>query len=180
MLVGFLFTTDALIDSLGLYSRMGGNIMQLISVVIISYFFLHLPPFNEYDFKDKVEAVFFITKGGLSLYHKFFKENKEREEAINENLITGAITTVNLMLEELTNKSGISVLKKKGKNIVIYEGEVVNGVLYTSEELNTSKIVLKEYVEKFELLYKNILEEWKGDPSIFKPVELLTNELFTK
>ena len=90
-----------------------------------------------------------------------------------------------VMLQELIKSEegskGISVIKKEGENILISHGNFVKGVLYTSEELNFPKIVLKNFVEKFETLYHNILkEDWKGDVNIFKPIETVANDLFLK
>jgi len=53
MLIGFLLTTDALIEVLGFEGRFIGAILQLISVILLSYFFSILPPFNEFDWQDK-------------------------------------------------------------------------------------------------------------------------------
>jgi len=181
MLIGFLLTTDALIEIYGLEGRMIGAILQLISVVILSYFFLNLPPFNEYDWQDKIEAIYLVDIAGICLYYKVFSEKKE---LMDENLISAAIASINIMLQGLIEtgegRKEISVIKKKGENVIIYPGNVISGVLYTSEELNFPKIVLKDFVEKFETLYRNILKNWKGDTNIFNPTEIIANDLFTK
>ncbi|HEY0089625.1 MAG TPA: hypothetical protein VGB37_12325 [Candidatus Lokiarchaeia archaeon] len=178
MLVGFSLTTDAMINVFGLEGRIVGAILQLISVVILSYFFNILPPFNEFDWKDKIEAVFLIDNSGVCLYYKIFKQ---RKDLIDENLISAAISSINIVLKELTGQKerGISVFKKKGENVIIYPGKYVSGALYTTEELNYPKVILKEFVDKFETLYKNILINWDGEVSIFKPTEIIANDLFS-
>lgn len=181
MLIGFFLTTDVLIEIYGLEGRMIGAILQLISVVILSYFFLNLPPFNEYDWQDKIEALYLVDPAGICLYYKVFSEKKE---LMDENLISAAIVSINIILQGLIGtgegRKEISVIKKKGKNVIIYPGKIVSGVLYTSEELNFPKIVLKDFVEKFETLYHNVLKNWKGDTNIFNPTEIIANDLFTK
>ncbi len=181
MLIGFLLTTDALIEILGLEGRMIGAILQLISVVILSYFFLTLPPFNEFDWQDKIEALFLVDNAGICLYYKVFSEKKE---LMDEHLISAAISSINIMLQGLTatreRSKTISVIKKKGENVIIYQGESISGVLYTSEELNFPKLVLKEFVEKFETLYYNILKNWDGNTNVFDPTELIVREIFYK
>ncbi len=179
--VGFLLTTDELIKIYGLEGRMMGAILQLISVVLLSYFFLTLPPFNEFDWQEKIKALYLVDIAGICLYYKEFSEKKE---LVDENLISAAIASINIMLQGLTEtgerRKEISVIKKKGENVIIYPGNLVSGVLYTSEELNFPKIVLKEFVEKFETLYHNILTDWKGDTDVFNPTEIIANELFSK
>ena len=181
MIFGFGLTTDALIEVFGLEGRMIGAIIQLLSVVILSYFFLTLPPFSEFDWQDKIEAVFLVTEAGICIYYKVFSE---RKDLMDENLISAAITGINIMLRELSEtgeqQDGISVLKKKGENVIIYQGKIIAGILYTSEELNFPKVVLKDFVDKFETLYYNILIKWDGVTEIFKPAETIANDLFRK
>jgi hypothetical protein len=102
---------------------------------------------------------------------------------MNEQLISAALSSINIVLKEMTkseeNSGSISVIKKKGENVIIYQGKFISGVLYTTEELNFPKIVLKLFVEKFEMLYQNILLDWKGDLDIFKPTEKIVNEIFS-
>ena len=178
MLIGFLLTTDAFINIFGLGIRIVGAVLQLISVVVLSYFFNILPPFNEFDWKDKIEAVYLIDDSGVCLYYKIFKE---RKDLIDENLISAAASSINIVLKELTGQKerGISVFKKKGENVIIYPGKFVSGMLYTTEELNYPKIILKELVDKFEALFRNILLNWDGEITIFKPTEIIVNDLFS-
>ncbi|HEY0087230.1 MAG TPA: hypothetical protein VGB37_00205, partial [Candidatus Lokiarchaeia archaeon] len=171
MLTGFLLTTDAMINVFGLEGRFFGAILQLISVGVLFYFFNILPPFNEFDWKDKLEAIFLIDNSGLCLYNKIIKQ---RKDLIDENLISAAISSINFVLNELTGQKerGISVFKKKGENVIIYPGKYVSGVVYTTEELYYPKVILKEFVDKFEMIYENILINWDGEVSIFKPTEI--------
>ena len=178
MLVGFLFATDAMVGVFGLRGRMVGAIMQLISVVVLFYFFLILPPFSEFDWEEKLEALFLLNNAGICLYNKVFVE----KDMMSEHLVSAAIASINIMLKEISEtkeqKKGFSVIKKKGENVIIYQGEFVAGVLYTSEELNLPKLALRDFVEKFETLYHNILVDWDGLMDIFKPAEIIANDLF--
>ena len=178
MLVGFLFATDAMVGVFGLRGRMIGAIMQLISVVVLFYFFLILPPFSEFDWEEKLEALFLLNNAGICLYYKSFSEKKD---LMSEHLVSAAIASINIMLKEISEtkeQKGFSVIKKKGENVIIYQGEFVAGVLYTSEELNLPKLALRDFVEKFETLYHNILVDWDGLMDIFKPAEIIANDLF--
>ncbi len=180
LIIGFFFTTDIMLELLGLEFRLVGAIFQLIGLVLLSLFFITLPPFSEFDWQDKIEVVFVINKGGLCLFHKAFIE---KYETMDEHLISAAITSVNVLLEELTGskgKGGISVLKKKGQTVVIWAGKLIWGVLYTTEDLNFTKVVLKNFVEKFETLYRNILLNWDGDLNIFQSAEIIANDIFRK
>ena len=117
-----------------------------------------------------------MNQGGLCLYNEILDE-KIRED-FNENLITGAISSVNLLLEELTSDKGIVVINKKGKSICIYPGEFSFGVLFCSEELNYIRVLLKRFVDKFEAVFYNILKNWDGGVNIFESSRSIVHEIF--
>ncbi len=180
LLIGFTLTTDALTQIFGLESRLLGVVFQLIGLISLSFFYLTLPPFSEFDWQDKIETLYLINEAGICLYYKYFKEE---EEPISKNVISAVISSINVMLRGLTGRKyneGFSVIKKKGENIIIYHGKFVRGILFTTEELNFVKVVLKDFVKKFEALYNNILKDWDGEMTVFKPIEIMVNNLFYK
>jgi hypothetical protein len=130
---GYSLTTDMYIQMFGFEIRMIGAILLLISVIFLSYFFFTLTDFSEFDWKEKIEALFLINKAGICLYHKIFKEKKE---LISENLISAAISIINDMLKELIgtgNDKGVLIIKKPNQIVIIYSGENLSGVLYMKE-----------------------------------------------
>ena len=172
--VGFMFTTDVALGLFGLEGRLIGAVLQLIAVVFIFYFLITLPPFSEFEWEGKMEHLFLIDKGGICLYSHSFKD----EEIVDENLISGAISSVNVLLGELTKRKGSTILKREGKIITIAPGQDVFGVLFTSEDLNTTKSLLNNFVKEFERIYHDTIIKWEGDLDVFKPVESLTNTIF--
>ena len=102
----------------------------------------------------------------------------QREELPDEDLISGAVTSVNLLLEELISDEGIVVINKKGKTIIIYPGSQTYGVIFCSDELYYIKVLLKRFIERFEAIYRNILLDWDGNIDIFNPSSTLVKEIF--
>jgi hypothetical protein len=176
MLIGFLLTTDALVEVFGFEGRLLGAILQLISVILLFYFFSILPPFNEFDWQSKIETVFLVNNAGLCLYYKYFKEI----DLINENLISAAILSINVMLKEMIGQDNgnISIFKKEHETVVIYPGKFLTGVLYISEDLMTPRLLLKNFVDKFEQIYRNILLDWDGETRIFNQAEIIVKDIF--
>ncbi len=175
LLIGFLFTTDALVGLLGLEARLMGDITQLIAIVLFSYFFLSLPPFSEFDWFDSIENIMILSKSGISLYSKIFQE---KDKSLDEHIIGGAITGVKLLLDEITETQGVTVLKKKGTITMIYPGKYVTGVIFSSKELNALKVLLHKFVSKVESIYENVLKSWDGEIAVFEPIEYISNEIF--
>ena len=85
------------------------------------------------------------------------------------------------MLNELLNtrENKISIIKKKNKIVTIFTSENVIGVLVSTEELEFFKHNLKRTVLKVELLYKNLLINWKGDITIFYAIKDILIDIFS-
>lgn len=177
-LIGFLFSTDLMINVFGLAGRLLGDILQLSGLLLLSIFFLTLPPFSEFDWMNKLEAIFLMNSSGICLYYKIFQEKKE---FMDQNLISAAFSGINVMIDQITqSRTGISVVKKKDENIVMYSGNLITGVLYTSEELNYTKVLLKEFITKFETIFERLVKEFSGDITVFESTEVLVNDIFQK
>ena len=172
--IGFFLTTDFSMNTFGAEYRLLGAGLQLFAILSLSIFLMKLPPFSEFDWQDKVENLYLIDNGGICIY------NQEDSESMDKHLVSGAIASINILLQELTNREGISVIKKKGKTVIVYPSKYSTGVLFCTEDLNTPKVVLKNFVEKFETVYSQVLQNWDGDIDIFTPVEKMANEFFSK
>ncbi|MHA1291407.1 MAG: hypothetical protein ACTSQJ_01920 [Promethearchaeota archaeon] len=136
---------------------------------------MSLPPFSEFDWKDEIEDIFIINRGGICLFHKSIET---KTDLLDDNLISGAISSINVMIEELTHDKGVSVINKKGKSIIIYPGKFVSGIIFSKKDLNNIKLVLKDFIERFETIYSNILIDWDGNIEIFKPIDTMAKKMF--
>jgi hypothetical protein len=175
LIIGFAFTTDTFERLLGINLRFYGIILELVSILFLSYFFITLPPFAEFEWENQMEHVLIMNKGGVCLYNQPFGQE---DELPDEDIVTGAVTSVNLLLEELVSDKGVVVINKKGKTIIIYPGNQTYGVMFCSEELNYIKVLLKRFVDKFEAVYTNILLNWDGNTDTFYPTNIIVSEIF--
>lgn len=174
---GFMLSSETITEYYGFEAILLGVIIQLVAIGYLYVLLSFLPPLSEFDWHDKIHSVFLMHKSGIHLYSKIFQENSKK---VDENLITGLINSIHIMLDEVTNYEGISVIKK-GENItIIYPKKYIIGVLFCSEDLNSLKYLLKNFVEKTEKLYESILSQWNGDLKIFKPVDAICNSIFEK
>ena len=132
------------------------------------------------DWQDKVEEILLLDKkSGLCAFYKSFI-NKDAN--ITEVLMSGAITSVNIMLEELipATDAKISVIEKKGKILNIFSSKFLTGVFISRDKLNSIIFYLKQFTEKVESLYQHVLVDWDGNIDIFYPVENIITELFSR
>ena len=177
LFTGIIFSSEFVIEIFNLELRLIGSILQLISVGLICLFFITLPPLSEFDWLDKIEEIFIMNKTGACLFYKSFTDKKE---LLNEQIVTGAIASINIVLSELTERKDIGsiVIKKKGKIINIYSSDLLTGVLFSKEKLSYINFYLKQLIQKIETIYRNVLINWDGDLDIFQPVENIINETF--
>lgn len=178
LLSGHVLTLDFIFYNFGIISRISGISLQLIGIGLIFKAFRNLVPFFELNWQDKIESIYILNRGGINLYSKSFLEERR---GIDEHFISGALSSVNIMLNELMNtkENKITIYKKKNKIVTIFTSEHVIGVLISSEELEFFKHNLKQLVLKIEILYKNLLIDWKGDRSKFHAIKDIIVDIFS-
>ncbi len=178
MMVGILLNTEYIMRFIGLELGLIGSICQFCAIGGLAYFFIKLPPFSEFEWKDTVEELLIMTKGGVCIYHRYFIDKINH---LSDVMISGALIGVNIMLDELTStkQRGISIIRKKDKTVNIFSANKLVGVLISTEELNTVSYRLKEFIQKIENIYQNLLVKWDGHIEVFTGLEDLVTEYFT-
>jgi len=178
-LIGFLLTSDFFISIITLEFRLISSIILLLSTSILFYFSLTLPSFIEFDWYDIIDEIFIMNKQGACLFHKTFKGDNK---IMDEHLVTGAISTIKIMLDELISSEdkGLYTIKKEGKIVNIYSSTLLTCIFYTKEELNTINYYIQKVVTKLESIYKNVLIDWDGTLEVFSPIEFIVDELLSR
>jgi len=172
---GSALTIKFIVEIFGLGIRFIGAILQLFGLILISIFFITIPSYSEYNWQDKIISVFIMHKSGLFIYKKSFRE---KVSPIDESVITGALTTIEMMLEKVSDIESISIIKKKEKILIFQPGRFIYGVLICEEELESLKILLSKFINKIETIYSNILEDWDRNLNVFTPIEGIAKEIF--
>ncbi|HME52300.1 MAG TPA: hypothetical protein VKM55_08785 [Candidatus Lokiarchaeia archaeon] len=174
---GYIMTIDTVIDLAGLVARLVGSILQLGAFIAIAIQFLKLPPFSLLSWKQQIEALYIIDKAGICLFQKSYLSNSTN---LDENLVSSAISSVNYILQEMTDTTtqGLSAIKKGDKAITIFSSELVNGAIISKEENYMISENLSHFIQTFEAIYRRILGKWNGDTTIFGPVEAMADKVF--
>lgn len=125
--------------------------------------------------KDKIDKLFIMRDSGICIYYKFFKDPTNTR---GEQIISGAINTIKLILKEISHDDGEMVIEKEGKVLITNQGKYITGVIIADQNLDSLKFLLKRFIEKVEFLYSNIIRDWDGTMEIFLPIENITKEIF--
>ncbi len=177
LFIGYTLTSDLLTKPYGFGFRVAGDILQLIGWIILYYFFLSVPRFSEFEWERNVNSVFLMMKSGLNIFSKNLT-TEDGDELLSEDLISGGIAAIGIMLNQLTDLEGMSVIKKPEKVTIIYSGKYITGVIFCKADLASLRTILQQFVLKTEKIYESILVEWNGDKSVFDPIENIYEEIF--
>ncbi len=178
VLIGYILSMDLLIETFGLLVRLVGMILQLMAIGLIFIFFRKIPPFFEFDWQDKIESIYVLKKSGICLFAYSFSNKTEK---LDNQFISGALASMNIMLNELIQSKSdeISIIKKNEKSVILFSGNYLTGVLICKEELKYFIHNLKRLILKVEEIYDNILIKWNGDLAIFYPIKNIIDEIFS-
>ncbi len=175
IIVGYALATDFAASLFGLGIRIMGDHLEIFGFFLLFLFFISIPSFSEYDWQDKIDSIYITKKDGLFLYKRSFRRT---ESDVDQNIIAGMLTSIKLILQELTEKKGVSIIERENKILIIYPSEYVNGVVICNQNLISVQILLKKFVEKIEAVFLNIFENWSGDVPISSAFEDISKEIF--
>ncbi|MFX0072498.1 MAG: hypothetical protein ACFFAO_15545 [Candidatus Hermodarchaeota archaeon] len=173
--LGYALTTRFLINVYGLTTRFFGDLFQIIGFLMLSRFFLTVPSITEYYWREELRSIYIVHKSGLLIFEKHF--NKEHE-LINESVITGTLTMIKMILDEHLETHEKSILEKDNKTIIIQPKEFIYGIAISNRNLTPIHILLNKFLERIEMIYYYILENWSGDLQVLSPIEDIANEIF--
>ena len=172
---GFVATSDPFVGLFGLILRLVGDIFQIIGILILAFFFINIPSLSEQNWKDKIDKLFLMRASGICVYYKFFKDPTNTRQ---DQIMSGAINTIKMMLKEISQEDGEMVIEKEGKVLITCQGRYITGVIVADQNLSSLNFLLKRFIEKVEFLYSNIVRDWDGAMEIFLPIENITKEIF--
>ncbi|MBD3195851.1 MAG: hypothetical protein GF317_12390 [Candidatus Lokiarchaeota archaeon] len=153
-----------------------GNMLNLSGILICLIIFLRDNRLLDSKRWENIEEIFVMNKQGACIFYKNLKLDKKD---IDEQLISGAITSMTIVLQEMTDSMGMgrSNIQKKNKLISLYSSELITSVCISRYESNFIDYILKELVNRVETIYESTLNDWDGNTDIFLPIEFILSKL---
>jgi hypothetical protein len=180
---GFSFSTDFMVEQFGLVIRLSGDLISLFGLIMCALSFFNLPNFSEFDYLDKIRAIYVINPSGISLFSHFFRED-EQEEKIESDLTTGAIIAINSILQDMASKEGksdgkkLESIQKNDFTMLLEYGKHVICVLLADEDSKTLRDKIQIFCDVFELRYKKQLKNWFGKTDHFNSATDIVEKVF--
>ena len=174
---GFFFTFDIAGELFGQEIRILGASLLVAAFVAFFLVFIQLPSLASLDWKKLIDFVLIFDKGGMCMLQRAYIEHGNK---VDENLVSGALSTVGSILEEMTRtERGLSAIKKRGKVVTMYSSELVTGTIVGNDENEFLARKLKNFIQTFESIYRNDIITWKGESGSFDQIKSWMDATFS-
>jgi len=189
ILLGFIIGSDLILYLTGLIEMiLIGSIIQIIGFIFSIHFFLSIPSSSDLNWENKIEKLFVFYGNGIIIFkHNFVKianNSKIEDSGKSDELDDAKIMAVYGMKEFLKQtmsssaNSSISKIQQEDEYITLKYGKYITGVVVSFEDSFVLDKLLDKFVERLELLYQNILPNWKGDLAQLASIEIISKEFF--
>ncbi|MBD3211407.1 MAG: hypothetical protein GF311_02275 [Candidatus Lokiarchaeota archaeon] len=174
--IGYQLTTRLVVSQLNLSFRLAGNIFQIIGILLLFLFFTSISSLSELHWKEKIESILLAHKSGLLIYNK---NMSSEEDYSKESLKSGGIVGIEMILDNIVSGMDYSIIQRDNKNIIVYSGDHLYGIIISDEVLRLHKLFLSKLVSRIETLYDHILPDWRGNLKVFSPIEDIVDNMLS-
>ncbi|MFX1449691.1 MAG: hypothetical protein ACFFCM_02540 [Promethearchaeota archaeon] len=123
-----------------------------------------------------IKSIYIIGSKGIIIYEfDFQKETTKDILSTTEILLGGFLYIIDSGLVTLFDiKGDIKSITIGNMNLLFTHGKFVFGLILSTEQTSLLLRKLRKFIEKFENTYKNELEDWSGDLTVYNS-ELIKN-----
>jgi len=163
----------------GTWNYAFGTIIGMIGFLLMRYFFLSIPSYDEFAWKGGMTEIHcIIAETGISLYYRAFEKLEaedlkgdvtitatipESENRPNTDLVAGGLVGIKGMLGEISGDRGkLEHIEIGKKSLIFKQGKTVLCLLLADENLGVYHSMLEELVVKIELDHPE-LANFNGD-----------------
>jgi hypothetical protein len=181
--IGYAFTVDAMATFFGFGARMIGDISIILGMCLISFIFLSFSSMRELNWAKNIKEILIMHKesGTCICDHNFLSNAPDTETSeLSTDFMAGSLMGISQMISELIqSKEQLETMDHQDKKIIFAYGEYLIAALIADEYLEIYKKKLRNLIEDLELLYTDILKDWKGELFHFKPVRRIITRIFS-
>jgi hypothetical protein len=143
------------------FFRISSPIVMILGNILLIYGFLKVKNY----FYIPIESIFiFKMDSGICIFEHYIK----RSEGEDSQLITGGLSGIASLIEEITKrKTKLKEIKQEDMNIILDYGQKIGAAMISHENLGVLKTKLKDFIVKFEAQYTNELDNWDGNIAVF-------------
>ena len=162
-----------------------GTVLAVVVIAVATYRGVVVPKKKEkqriltevktiFDDAINLEHILVLYKGtGTCIFFKSYGS-----EQIDPELIGGFLSAVSSFGKEMATQAALNEISYGDKMLLLADGYLIRVALVLGK--NASLILrrhLKEFIEKFEETYKNVLPNWRGQLNHFKNAGLIVDDI---
>ncbi|MFX0141685.1 MAG: hypothetical protein ACFFDN_49060 [Candidatus Hodarchaeota archaeon] len=154
------------------------DLTRLLWIPAFLFWYICFISFIEADWPKKVRYLYIIlADSGICIFdHPFITT----EELMERQLIGGTLAGISGVVQEITrSKQKLQLLDQGDTKILLEYGTFIIGVLITEENFSILRKKLKKLVERFEVQFKELLQDFSGSLNEFEETIELINEIFS-
>lgn len=148
-------------------------VLGIFALHFYQYNLDHLPDYREFLWKDKLNAVYIVSNGGVLLFGRSYKSNIDFNQ---EFLIGGGLYSIRTIINTITSNEKLRKVELEDRVLIfdIYNEVIACAITngYNKSIQTQLHLFLKEFYDKF----KVFIEDWSGNMEVFSPAEKLCDQ----
>ena len=174
VVLGTNLRNDLFSNLTGLYVI--GSILIILGCLIVGYGLNVFTTFTDLKWKEKLREMLVITDHGICLYAYSFEKKVALEDT---DLVAGGLSGINTLLAEIIKTDErLQLFEYQNLKVLIEKGKGVMFILIIKERSTFIPHKLELFANEFQIFFKEILEKWHGETSVFSPTKFLVQRIF--
>jgi hypothetical protein len=184
---GYVLITDQAVEFFGWDSRVVGDVVMLVSMILISIFFARMPSIDEFEWKKFLDKIFVVNDAGMTLYYKDLKTGAGRQseeerstfETFDCQLLMGAFTSVkDVFTNAFDLHNPLNTITKEDCVILVEYRKNLMFVLICRRALESHRKLLTEFAAEFTRVFREKLGENIVNLEYFRAADELIEQFF--
>ncbi|MHA1269398.1 MAG: hypothetical protein ACTSPY_06375 [Candidatus Helarchaeota archaeon] len=181
-ILGFAGSADMILQ-IWIGFRLIGDLLILIGVSLISFFFLGLPSLAEVEWLSELKNahLFIMHKSGICIYDYSFKEdvNTELKSEEKSQIIAGGLTGIMQILQNMVQSNeNLEIIDYGNRKLLFEYGNHIIMVLLIDEKLKILQSKLQELITIIENEFSDYFKSWSGEILQFSILDKMIKQIF--
>ncbi len=185
---GFLLTSDTVLQVTETYIvRAIGDVILVLSLIMLGYFFTKLPAWGEFTWKSKTQVIYlFYITNGLGIFEYRFNDPTPtttspeggKGSVLDQDLLIPGLTSIRELLEKTSSVTEPpKTYRQDDATILLEYGQWVGAAAICTEDLHAVRRMLRRFIRQVESVYAQVLPHWHGNLTVLARVNDIFNHL---
>nr|MDO8108787.1 hypothetical protein [Candidatus Sigynarchaeota archaeon] len=167
LILGILGATDILTRLLGIGIRIASDMLQILGAAMVAWCSSKLPSWKELEWKNAIESLYVIYKGGILAYEYDFGKEAADTGAGQASITVSVLEASRIIVNQSLDTGELKVIDFKNKKIYFEPGEYITVIMVVNEQLDTLDYLIGRIRREFEHAFASVLPTWGGDNEVF-------------